>query len=330
MFFSIVITTYNAEKFVIDALNSLKNQTFQDFECIITDDCSTDKTLEICKSWLAENSEFLSRTKIIEHAENTGVSANVNRGLKAASSEWIQVLSADDAFPKNSLEYARKFILENPKASIFQGIAAIYKSDFLDRNFEKFISQNQKTSEFFAHSAERQHQLLLQYCRVVAPAVFYKKSIVEQVGFCDETIPMIDDLPLWLKLTKEGYKFYFCNEILVNYRLHEYSITAKNKGFLDRFFSKENNFFAKGILAVLRFFKRKIFRIKSDAIRNPRHVAVFLQNFELNGYCMVCANYVNLLIKNGYSVDLVVANECGTGQFVFPKQATIVNLGNVR
>jgi alpha-1,3-rhamnosyltransferase len=330
MFFSIVITTYNAENFIVEALNSLKNQTFQDFDCVITDDCSTDKTIEICKTWLAKNPEFFFRTEIIESSKNTGVSANVNRGLSAASSEWIHVLSADDMLPKNSLEYAHQFIVSNPNISIFQGIAAVYKTDFSSKNFVKFISQNEKTSEFFAHSAQRQHQQLIKFCRVVAPAVFYKKSIVKKVGFCDESIPMMDDWPLWKRLTKAGYKFYFLNEIVVNYRLHEHSIMAKKRDFLFGFINVKKNGVAKNGMAILRFFKRNIFRVKTDAIRNPRHIAVFLQNFKLNGYCIVCANYVDLLIKNGYSVDLIVANEEGDGQSVFPEQANIVNLGNVR
>jgi alpha-1,3-rhamnosyltransferase len=369
MFFSVIITTYNAENFLVDALNSLKNQTFQGFDIIIADDFSTDNTLEICKKWFIENPEFQSRLKIIESNKNTGVSANTNRGLKIASGEWIQVLSADDALTENALETAQKFILENNlECSIVQGIAAVYIYDFSSENFVKFISQNQKKSEFFEHSAEQQYQQLLRYDRVVAPAVFYKKSIVEQVGFCDETIPMIDDWPLWLKLTKIGYKFYFLNEIVVNYRIHERSITNENQGlfvsnlhrknravyktyilpnlpffarlayhfnyafkeFLFRFCNSEKNYFAKSVLCILRFFKRKIFRIKNEFAQNPKHIAVFLQNFEINGYCIVCANYVDLLIKNNYSVDLIVANERGNGKSIFSKQAKIVNLGNIR
>jgi len=301
MSLTIVITTYNAENFLVEALDSLKNQTFQNFDCIITDDCSTDQTLEICKTWLAENPEFQHRTKIIESSINTGVSANTNRGLKAASSEWVHVLSADDMLPKNSLEKAHKFMVENPDCSIFQGIAAVYNTYFLEQNFLETLTENNKTTNFFNCSAKQQHQKLLRHCHVVAPAVFYKKSIVEEVGFCDESIPMIDDWPLWQKLTKIGYKFYFLNEILVNYRIHKQSVSYKIFG-------------AK----------------RMPLARNPKRIAVFLQNFELAGTCVVCANYVNLLIKKGYSVDVVVANEIGEGKSIFPKQATVVNLGNTR
>jgi len=301
MFFSIVITTYNAEKFLIDALNSLKNQTFQDFECIITDDFSTDKTLDVCKQWLSENPKFQARTQIIEHPENTGVSANTNRGLKAASCEWIQVLSADDMFPKDSLEKAHTFILEHPECSIFQGVAAVYRNHFNEQNFLRYRVENFKKTNFLALSAEKQYQQLLYCCSVVSPAVFYKKTIVEEVGFCDETIPLIDDWPLWLKITKAGYKFYFLNEVLINYRLHEHSLSNENQGVfvsdlhrknrpvfkryifpnispfkvvshnftyvfkevLFRFFNSEKNRFSKAVLLVLRFFKRKVFKINT-------------------------------------------------------------------
>ena len=303
MFFSIVITTYNAEKFLIEALNSLKNQTFQDFEWIITDDGSTDNTLKVCKTWFAENPQFQSRLKIIESPINTGVSANTNRGLKAASGEWIQVLSADDTFLENSLKIARDFIVSNPDCSIFQGIAAAYNTYFSKQNFINFRTENYniRKKNIFNKSAAQQYQMLLRDCCIVAPAVFYKKSIVEQVGFCDESIPMIDDWPLWLKLTKAGYKFYFLNEVVVNYRVHQESISYK-------LFGSKANFLAK----------------------NPKHIAVFVPNFEINGPMTVCANYTNVLIKNGYLVDVIVANEKGSGKSMFPKQATIVNLGNVR
>ncbi|MCL2683090.1 MAG: glycosyltransferase [Bacteroidales bacterium] len=232
MFFSIVITTYNAEPYILDALNSLKNQTFQDFEWIITDDFSTDNTLDVCKAWVAKHPQFQSRLKIIESKINTGISANTNRGLKVASGKWIHVLSGDDALVESALEKTYDFVNAHPEFSIFQGIAALYNNDFSESNFIGHLSENYKTSDFFNRSVNRQYQMLLDWCHVVAPAVFYKKDSVESVGFCDENIPMIDDWPLYLKFTKHGYKIHFWNQILVKYRQHKTSIANENKGFL--------------------------------------------------------------------------------------------------
>ncbi len=232
MFFSIVITTYNAEAFILDALNSLKNQIFQDFEWIITDDCSTDKTVDICKTWMAENPEFLPRLKMIESKVNTGVSANTNRGLKVASGEWVHVLSGDDALLEHALESVHDFVCKNPEISVLQGVAAYYDTDFSEANFKGNLSENYKTSDFFNLPASGQYRLLLNSCHVISPAVFTKLRIAESVDFRDENIPMIDDWPLWLKLTKNGYRFYFLNQILVKYRLQKHSITNENQGFL--------------------------------------------------------------------------------------------------
>jgi len=364
--FSIVITTYNAEKFLVEALDSLKNQTFQDFDCVITDDCSTDRTLEICKTWLSENPEFQHRTKIIESSVNTGVSANTNRGLKVASSEWIYVLSADDALLETALENVHNFVAKNPNVSILQGIAATYNDDFSEENFIEHISENRKTSNFFNLSTQQQHSFLLNRCNIVAPAVFYKKSIVEEVGFCDEKIPQIDDWPLWLKLTKQGHKIHFYNKTLVKYRLHARSITNENKGLfvtdlhrkerliyrlhiapnigifkkityrlkygfseiLYRFFNSKNNWVAVQTLCFLRVLKR--FFSSKKAVKDSKHIAFFMQDFEMGGVGIVFWNYIKILKPLGYRIDVIVARERGALYERFAKEAHIINLGNIR
>ncbi|MDR0436839.1 MAG: hypothetical protein LBH22_00905, partial [Bacteroidales bacterium] len=160
------------------------------------------------------------------------VSENTNRGLKVASGEWIHVLSGDDALVEHALEKAYDFVNAHPGISIFQGVAALYNDDFSESNFIGNLSENYKTSDFFNRSANKQYRMLLDFCHVVAPAVFFKKNSIESVGFCDENIPMIDDWPLFLKATKHGYKFYFFNQVLVNYRQHKTSIANENKGLL--------------------------------------------------------------------------------------------------
>lgn len=365
-FFSIVITTYNAENFLANALNSLKNQTVQDFEWIVTDDFSTDQTLAVCRKWLNENPEFQSRVRIIETSENTGVSANVNRGLKCALGEWIYVFSADDALPENALENVLKFIEKNPNVQIFQGIASVYDTDFTEQNFIENITENNGETGFFSLSAEEQYRSLLKHCKVVAPAVFYKRTLVEEVGYCDERIPMIDDLPLWLKITGKGYKIYFCDAVLIQYRIHKKSITNENKGvfvsdlhrkrrliyryyiapnigffakikyhlsytfddFLYRFFNSRNNRFSVYVLMFLRFVKRLF--ISKKNLHNPKHVAFFMQDFVVNGVSIVFLNYARILSSMGYRMDMIVARENGLLQERFSEYAHIVNLGNIR
>ena len=89
---------YNVEKYVGCAIQSLLNQTFNDFEAILVDDCSTDKTLEIAKSF------HDSRIKIIEGKKNIGLGMNRNRGIKVAQGKYIYFFDSDDALLPNALE----------------------------------------------------------------------------------------------------------------------------------------------------------------------------------------------------------------------------------
>ena len=73
---SVPVITYNSSKFVLETLESIKAQTYQNIELIISDDCSTDNTVELCQKWVEENKERFVRTQIITSDLNTGVSAN--------------------------------------------------------------------------------------------------------------------------------------------------------------------------------------------------------------------------------------------------------------
>ena len=196
--------------------------------------------------------------------------------------------------------------------------------------------------------------------------VFYKKSIVEKAGFNDERIPLIDDWPLWMKLTKQGYRIYFCNEILVKYRQHSYSITNENKGIftsdlhrkerlvyrfyiapnigffrktayrfnylfneiLYRFFNSEKNRFALSVLKFLRLMK---YGFRSKKIeKNPKHLAFFMQDFDAGGIGTVFLNYIRILKPLGYTIDVIVARNYGVMCERFEKEVRIINLGNIR
>ena len=80
-FVSIIVVTYNSSKYILDALASIKDQNYQNFELIISDDCSTDNTIQICTNWVKANQAFVNfKTTIIKSKTNTGVTANCNRG----------------------------------------------------------------------------------------------------------------------------------------------------------------------------------------------------------------------------------------------------------
>ena len=93
---SIVVITYNSAKYVLETLESAKQQTYCNIELIITDDCSTDNTVDLCDQWLETNKKNFVNVQLLIGTENVGIPANLNKGIKIAHGEWIKSIAGDD------------------------------------------------------------------------------------------------------------------------------------------------------------------------------------------------------------------------------------------
>ena len=112
-FFTVIIPLYNKENFVENTIKSIVSQTFYDYEILIINDCSTDKSVE-------KILPFLNNTiRLIEHSENKGLSATRNTGIKNATSNYITFLDADDLWKPTFLETIHQLIKNFPEAKIF-------------------------------------------------------------------------------------------------------------------------------------------------------------------------------------------------------------------
>ena len=124
--FSVVIPLYNKEAYVAKTLNSVLNQTYQNFEVIIVNDCSTDNSLNVVHK--IDDSRF----KIIKHNKNKGLSASRNTGIKAATHSYIAFLDADDYWDSIYLETIWNLVKEYPDESVF---ATHYRENFNGKFF---------------------------------------------------------------------------------------------------------------------------------------------------------------------------------------------------
>ncbi|WP_448522236.1 glycosyltransferase family 2 protein, partial [Schleiferia thermophila] len=201
---SIIVITYNSAKFVLETLESAKAQTYQNIELIISDDASTDNTVEICRQWVEENKERFIRTEIITVPENTGIPANCNRGVKAAKGEWVKLIAGDDALLENCVE---KYIIkakENPEIEVMHSNVIHYRG-FLIEEFRlpAFNSRSLKINQPDI-SAKEQFEILLRCNKVWAASLFLKKTIYEKVGPYDESVKYWEDRPMLLKITRNN------------------------------------------------------------------------------------------------------------------------------
>jgi alpha-1,3-rhamnosyltransferase len=217
---------------VLETLESAKAQTYQNIELIITDDCSKDHTVELCRNWLKENEERFVRTELITSEKNTGISPNVNRGYNAARGEWIKSIAGDDLLIDSSIEVYINFCNQTPECNIVFGKLLKLQNGNLT---EMPIPQ------LFKLDINEQKKLVFLGSGIQAPGLFLKKSFYVKLGGFDEQYKFIEDLPFWIKVSRNNELFYFINEHVVKYRVHDNNICLPGSSrYISRIFFKDN------------------------------------------------------------------------------------------
>ena len=236
---SVVVLTYNSSKTIIETLNSVKEQTYSNIELIITDDCSSDTTIKICKQWLDLHGKYFCNHRFITVETNTGIAANCNRALKESEGEWIKFIAGDDTLKKECIDVNVKFISANSEVEILQTNADMYIDVFEEVNYKSTLPVNFK--EFFDIKEGKKQYTFLKNVgyALCTPAMFIKTSIIKKVGGFDERFRLMEDLPLWLNLTKSGVRFYYHPVSTVNYRSHDKSVIRGGKKYMNARFAKD-------------------------------------------------------------------------------------------
>lgn len=215
---SIVLLTHNQSQLVLETLDSIHLQTYPNIELIISDDCSKDNTIEICEEWLSTHKDRFKNTQIVRSSKNTGISGNINRGLDQAKGRWIQKVDGDDILYPDATENYVKYMLSHPEASYVFAKMEPFGEDF--KVCDEF-KQNILKYDFFKYSAKEQYRrLMMNQVYIPAPTCFFDRAFsVKKKIRCDESIPMVDDWPRWVRLTKGGTKLYFMDVNTVHYRV---------------------------------------------------------------------------------------------------------------
>lgn len=231
---SVVVVSYNAEKTIIETLDSIKEQTYKNIELIISDDCSKDETISICRKWLIENKKYFISSTLFTASVNQGVCKNFNKAIFAAQGEWIKIIAADDKLLPNCIDDYVHFVIKNNKATFVTSVQMNYKNTFTEENC---LNSNciEKNISVFEKSASEQLKIMAYRIFVNAPTMFFKKSLFELVGGFDEQY-VYEDHPFYINILEAGHKIYFMNKPTVCYRIHD-SISNSNKKLFNYEFS---------------------------------------------------------------------------------------------
>lgn len=197
---SIIMAAYNTEKTIEQAINSVLSQTYTNFELLVVNDCSTDRTAEFVKSIAAKD----SRVRLISNVKNNGVSYTRKHGLEEAKGSWIAILDSDDAWAPEKLEKQIELQEKTNADLLFTGSA------FMD-------SEGQLIDWYLrAPSEVTYRQLLKQNVLSNSSALVRKELYAKHYAIGDG---MHEDFAIWLSILKEGKKAHGVDEPLLIYRI---------------------------------------------------------------------------------------------------------------
>lgn len=219
---TVLVATFNSARFVEETLESIYLQTYPSLELIIADDGSEDSTVRIVSEWMVKRGSRFNRVKLLPSEKNTGVSANCNRGIREATSLWIKMIAGDDILLSNCITDNMRFVKSKKDIYVLFSFVRLYRNDFSSGSYVETIPK-EVPSHFMGEeiTAEEQYRMLLISDRIpFTPSYFFHAQAVASVGYYDERNIYVEDYPMWIKLTKAGYKLHFMSFETVGYRQH--------------------------------------------------------------------------------------------------------------
>ncbi len=207
---SIITPAYNAEKFIGSTIESVLLQTYQNWEMIIVDDCSTDNTVKVVEEYC----NIDSRIRIIKHSKNQGVAAARNTALSKAKGEYIAFLDSDDIWMPQKLDSQYHYMEDNDYVLTYTA-------------YQKYISETNEKGKIITVPKKMTRTAIFYNTAIACLTVMVNK---EKAGNFE--MPLLkhsEDQCTWQSILAKGYSAYGLNENLALYRVSEGSLTA-NKG----------------------------------------------------------------------------------------------------
>lgn len=264
---SILIPCYKQAEFLDECLQSVLDQTFSDWECLIIDDGSPDNTNEIASKWVEKDMRFRYFLKT-----NGGVSSARNYGIEKAKGEYIQFLDSDDVLDKRKLELSLNEMeaIKKPKRKLVISNFIMFKNNrtnpivpYCNLNIQLFTFES----------------LLYQWNETFSIPIhcgFFESSLFEGIRF-PENLTAQEDWVVWVNIFKKDIEVCFINEPLALYRINNNSRMMTNDIFSDQLKAYEyfktnltdNEFYKLSLVLISRYFKSNI--IIKQRIKNIKY-----------------------------------------------------------
>ena len=285
---SIFIPCYNSAQFLEKTINSIINQTFSDWELVLVDDGSTDKTKKMIRDWTKKD----KRIKGVFHDKNYGVAKALNTGLKNTRGKYVLFMGSDDLLEPKALEVCIE-ILEKENAN-----AVTFDVELIDENDK---SLNIKLSEFFDNELPQTVKSIDLFEELIIGKFLHtaviKKDIIENYKIVfEEKLKHLNDFLFFLDVAAVT-KFFYVPQPLYKYRRHSKNLSLDTKGYF-----KDYEIFRELIR------KKYSYKIK-EVLNKKKNLLEKAQVFESELYSSL-KNSSFLLAGMGFGGELFFKNFC--------------------
>lgn len=224
---TIVSSCYNHSRYIIEHLDSVRNQDYPNIEHIIIDDASTDDSLKLIEQWIAETGHECT---LIRHGKNKGICATLNESIRLSTGEYWGHVGTDDVLPRHRTTVMAAFLSDHPEELMVTADAILIDSDGNEtevRGERKAFRSYLRFHPAFVEEELGTFRSIFQ--ANYFPTWMLRKSTFDKVGMFDESI-RLEDWDMWLRISHVK-RIPFIDEPLLFYRWH-HSNTSGNREFM--------------------------------------------------------------------------------------------------
>jgi glycosyltransferase involved in cell wall biosynthesis len=226
---SVVMPSYNHERYVAEAVGSLVDQTFEDWELVVTDDGSADATVAVIRAFDDP------RIRLRAFERNRGACLAMNDAIVRSRGRYIAVLNSDDAFLPHKLATQLDYLAKHPdRAAVFS------QAEFMDEDSEPLAPGTHHYTGIFDRPYPGRHALLREFFasgnRLCHPSLLIRAEVYRDVGLYDARLAQLPDFDMWVRILLRGHEIEVLDFPLVRFRIlgAERNVSGRNPVALSR------------------------------------------------------------------------------------------------
>lgn len=272
---SIILPTYNGEKYICEAIDSIIGQTYTNWELIVVDDCSKDATLQIVNEYSRRD----NRIKVIHNSNNCKLPQSLNVGFHNSKGDLLTWTSDDNRFLPNAIEVMQQYFRDNN--GTYMVLADMYE---IDANGTRI-----------GNGCLQWNEQNLCVKNIVGACFMYTRDVYEKIGDYDVNLFCAEDYDYWIRVEKVYGKIVHIPEILYEYRRHNENLTISKQEFKDKQVIELRKKHMEYILQCVRNDEAALFNLYIDSLDRGCDVDFFL---DLIKYIPAC-QYEDDTINSG-------------------------------